>query len=222
MRRNCATPGAGQKLEQVRSPSVDICRRAPSTGGSGGDADQRLVGYRVETEVRRFDESAGEKTASVHDNGLLLIGIFKLAKSLFFFCIGIGAIHLLHKDLSDEVMRLATALRFDPESRVVGLVMDKVDLIDAQRLREIGFATFAYSALALTEGIGLLLAKVWAEYLTLILTISFLPWELYELIRRPSWMRAGLLVINLLVLWYLVWLLKRKRAGAEPGAPEPR
>ncbi len=160
----------------------------------------------------------GGERASVHDNGLVLIGLFKLAKAVFFFCVGIGAMHLLHKDLSDEVMRVATALRFDPESRVVSLLMDKVDLIDAHRLREIGFATFAYSALALTEGIGLLMAKVWAEYLTLILTISFLPWELYELVRRPSGFRLGLLVINLAVLWYLVWLLKRKRLlGAGPA-----
>ena len=65
----------------------------------------------------------------------------------------------LHKDLSDEVTRLATALRFDPESRVVSLLLDKVDLIDTHRLREIGLATFAYSALALTEGTGLLLKK---------------------------------------------------------------
>ena len=152
----------------------------------------------------------GTKTG-LHANGLVLIGLFKLVKAVFFFCVGIGAMHLLHKDLSDEVMRLATALRFDPESRVVSLLMDKVDLIDVRRLREIGFATFAYSGLALTEGIGLLLQKVWAEYLTLVLTISFLPWELYELARRPSWFRLGLLVINLAVLWYLVWLLKRKR-----------
>lgn len=152
---------------------------------------------------------------SVHDNGLLLIGIFKLAKSIFFFCLGIGAIHLLHKDLGDEVLKLAQALRFDTEGRMVSLVMDKVDLIDAHRLREIGFATFAYSGIALTEGVGLLLEKVWAEYLTLILTISFLPWELYELVRRPSWGRLALLVINLAVLWYLIWLLKRKRVAAE-------
>ncbi len=159
--------------------------------------------------------SVGEHGATgVHDNGLLLIGLFKLVKAVFFFCVGIGAMHLLHKDLSDEVIRLATALRFDPESRVVSLLMDKVDLIDVHRLREIGFATFAYSALALTEGIGLLREKVWAEYLTLVLTISFLPWELYELARRPSWFRLGLLVINLAVLWYLVWLLKRKRHGS--------
>lgn len=152
------------------------------------------------------------------DRGLLLIGLFKLGKSILFFCLGFGAIHLLHKDLGDEVMRLATALKFDPESRFVSLVLDKVDLIDAHRLREISLATFGYSALALTEGVGLLMEKVWAEYLTLILTISFLPWELYELARRPSWFRLSLLLTNLAVLGYIVWLLRRKKLLGSEGA----
>src|ERR1700743_3571018 len=146
-----------------------------------------------------------------HDRGLLLIGLFKLAKALFFFFVGVGAIHLLHKDLEDEVLRLAARVKFAPESRFVALLLDKVDLIDAHRLRQISVATFGYSALALTEGVGLLLEKVWAEYLTLILTISFLPWELFELTRRQDWFRFSLLLINLAVLWYLVWLLRRKK-----------
>ena len=146
-----------------------------------------------------------------HDRGLLAIGLFKLAKAIFFFCVGVGAIHLLHKDLEDEVMRLALRFKFDPESRIVSLLLAKVDLIDAHRLRQISVGTFGYSALALTEGVGLLLEKVWAEYLTLILTISFLPWELYELARKPDWFRLSLLLINLAVLWYLVWLLRRKK-----------
>jgi uncharacterized membrane protein (DUF2068 family) len=156
-------------------------------------------------------EEHGSHPGGYHDRGLLLIGLFKLAKAIFFFCIGVGAIHLLHKDLEDEVMRLAVRLKFDPESRFVALLLDKVDLIDAHRLRQISVATFGYSALALTEGIGLLLEKVWAEYLTLVLTISFLPWELYELARRPDWFRLSLLLINLAVLWYLLWLLRRKK-----------
>jgi|HubBroStandDraft_6_1064221.scaffolds.fasta_scaffold734858_1 uncharacterized membrane protein (DUF2068 family) len=165
-------------------------------------SEQRLV------QVREKDDSGH---GHERDRGLLLIGLFKLGKSILFFCLGFGAIHLLHKDLGDEVMRLATALKFDPESRFVSLLLDKVDLIDAHRLREISLATFGYSAVALTEGVGLLLEKVWAEYLTLILTISFLPWELYELARRPSWFRLSLLLINLAVLGYLVWLLRRKK-----------
>jgi uncharacterized membrane protein (DUF2068 family) len=148
---------------------------------------------------------------AAHDRGLLLIGLFKLGKAILFFCIGAGAIHLLHKDLGDEVMWLAGKLKFDPESRFVSLLLGKVDLIDAHRLRQISFATFGYSALALTEGCGLLMEKVWAEYLTLVLTISFLPWELYELARKPDWFRLSLLLINLAVLWYLIWLLRRKK-----------
>jgi uncharacterized membrane protein (DUF2068 family) len=156
-------------------------------------------------------EAPAKTHGGSRDRGLLLIGLFKLAKAIFFFFVGVGAIHLLHKDLEDEVMRLAMKFRFDPESRFVALLLDKVDLIDAHRLRQISVATFGYSAVALTEGIGLLLEKVWAEYLTLILTISFLPWELYELARRPDWFRLSLLLINLAVLWYLVWLLRRKK-----------
>jgi uncharacterized membrane protein (DUF2068 family) len=156
-------------------------------------------------------EERGTNPKPSHDRGLLAIGLFKLVKAIFFFCIGIGAIHLLHKDLEDEVMRLALRFKFDPESRFVSLLLAKVDLIDAHRLRQISVGTFGYSALALTEGVGLLLEKVWAEYLTLILTISFLPWELYELARRPDWFRLSLLLTNLAVLWYLVWLLRRKK-----------
>jgi uncharacterized membrane protein (DUF2068 family) len=156
-------------------------------------------------------EEKGENPRPSHDRGLLAIGLFKLVKAIFFFCVGVGAIHLLHKDLEDEVMRLALRFKFDPESRFVSLLLNKIDLIDAHRLRQISVATFGYSALALTEGVGLLLEKVWAEYLTLLLTISFLPWELYELARKPDWFRLSLLLINLAVLWYLVWLLRRKK-----------
>jgi uncharacterized membrane protein (DUF2068 family) len=152
-----------------------------------------------------------------HQRGLIFIGLFKLAKSIFFFFVGVGALHLLHKDLNDEAQRLATALlRFEPEGRLTALLMDNVHLIDPHRLREIGFFTFAYSLVALTEGYGLMRQRVWAEYLTLSLTVMFLPWELYELARHASWMRLSLLLINLVVLGYLVWVLDRKKKSTSP------
>lgn len=152
---------------------------------------------------------------SVHDRGLLLIAIFKMAKSAFFFCVGMGALHFLHKDLSDEVLKLARELHRDPEGKLVSLALKNVHLVDERRLRELGIGTFAYSALALTEGIGLLMEKTWAEFLTLGLTVSFLPWEIYELVKHATWIKAGLFVINLAVLGYLVWLLERKGTFAK-------
>lgn len=165
----------------------------------------------VESKPQEPFETVSVPETPKRDGGLLLIGLFKLGKALLFMCIGAGALHFLHKDLGDAIIRLATALRVDPESRFIAMTMAKVDLIDPHRLREISIATFAYSALALTEGVGLMLAKVWAEYLTLGLTISFLPWELFELFRHATWFRFGLLLINIVVLLYLLWLMQRKR-----------
>jgi len=151
------------------------------------------------------------KVHAHHDRGLLAIGVFKLAKSIFFFGVGIGAFKLLHRDLGELALRIAQALHSGPEGRFVSFLLKKVDLIDVHRLREVSFFSFAYSALALTEGVGLMLEKVWAEFLTLGLTISFLPWELYELARDPEMIRLALLLANLVVLGYLVWLIRRKR-----------
>jgi uncharacterized membrane protein (DUF2068 family) len=102
-------------------------------------------------------------------------------------------------------------LHFDPEGRVVSLLVNRADLVDPLRLRQAGVGSFAYSALALTEGVGLILEKVWAEFLTLGLTISLLPWELYELAKGIDAVKLTVLATNLAVLAYLVWLLRRKR-----------
>jgi uncharacterized membrane protein (DUF2068 family) len=58
--------------------------------------------------------------------------------------------------------------------------------------------------------------KVWAEYLTVWVTVSFLPWEVYEIVRKPALMRVGLLVTNLLVVAYLAWQLRRRRPTNSP------
>jgi uncharacterized membrane protein (DUF2068 family) len=151
---------------------------------------------------------------STHSRGLLTIGIFKLMKAIVFFSIGLGALHFINADLGDTIQRAATAFKFDPESHFVSLLLDKADMIDDHQLMLVSEATFAYSAVAVLEGVGLLMEQTWAEYLTLVLSIGFLPWEFYELARRPSMWRVGIIAINIAIVIYLLWFLrdlKRKR-----------
>jgi uncharacterized membrane protein (DUF2068 family) len=160
-------------------------------GGIGGGVRRHIAGH--------------------HDKGLLAIGLFKLVEAAFFLSVGVGALHFIHRDLGDAALRLVVRLRMDPEGRVVGFLLDHMDAITAHRLREIGVATFFYAGLRVTEGVGLVLEKAWAEYLTVGLTVSFLPWEMYEIVRRLDWIRVGLFLVNLGVLAYLLWWLRRKR-----------
>jgi uncharacterized membrane protein (DUF2068 family) len=117
---------------------------------------------------------------------------------------------LLHKDIADVLLRAITALRFDPENRFVNLLLEKSALLSPERLKEISFAIFLYAALDVIEGTGLVLEKVWAEYFTLILTGSFLPWEFYEILRHLTILKVVLATLNVLVFVYLLNVINEK------------
>jgi uncharacterized membrane protein (DUF2068 family) len=180
---------------------------------SAGNRVTGVMGSGIEMEETG---TAKEHSPAVkhHDRGLLAIGLLKLVEAVFFFLVGIGAIHFIHHDLGDAATRLAERLRMDMDGRVMTWVLDHLDDVTSHRLKQIGVATFLYAGLRVTEGVGLVLEKTWAEYLTVGVTMSFLPWELYEICRRPDLVRIGLMVVNLAVLAYLIWWLKRnRRAG---------
>jgi uncharacterized membrane protein (DUF2068 family) len=149
---------------------------------------------------------------------LILIAAFKLAQALLFIAIGVGALRLLHKDVSDLLEQLANHLRFNPESRLVNFILEKSSLVDDRLLRRIGAVVFFYAALDLIEGTGLYLQKTWGEFLTLIITASFLPLEIFEVFRRLTWIRVSLLTVNVLVFFYLLQLVvdnaRRRRITA--------
>jgi uncharacterized membrane protein (DUF2068 family) len=156
-----------------------------------------------------------------HNKTLVLIAVYKLLQALFFVSIGVGAMRLLHQDVDDVLARIASDLRFNPEGRFVHFILDRTSLLDDPMLRRIGFGAFCYAAIGIAEGIGLYLEKAWGEYLTLIITASFLPIEVMEIMHRQTWPRVGLLVVNVLVLLYLskvVWERQRAPKQVVPGS----
>lgn len=162
-------------------------------------------------------ESRGARTngqRTGHSRGLLLVGLFKLSKAIFFTAVGAGALHLVNKNIGDLMSHVVDALRLDPENRFVSIVMDKAGLVNSHQLRRAGVLSILYAAVCVVEGTGLVLQKGWAEYFTVILTALGLPWESYELWEKFSPYKVGLLVINLVVLLYLVWVLKKKKEEA--------
>lgn len=145
------------------------------------------------------------------DTGIWLIALFKLVKGLLLLAIGLEVATLLHKDVAATLTYWAHVLWIARESRYVQDLLYKLATLDRRMLTIAEVSTFIYSALLLAEGFGLLLLKRWAEYLTVIITASFIPLELYTLGRRFSIPRAIVLLINLAVVWYLSTRLWRGR-----------
>jgi len=139
------------------------------------------------------------KAPHSRDRLLLTIAIYKFLHALFFFAIGMGAHHLLHRNLANQIEIFARHLRFNPESRLIIFILRKSSLVNGRVLQRISLIAYCYATLTLIEGIGLYLEKTWGEILTLVITASFLPWEILEIFRRLTWVRVSLLTINILV-----------------------
>ncbi len=151
------------------------------------------------------------------DKGLWLIAILKLLKGLSLLAIALGAIHLLHRDMEATVNHWVDVFNVDPDGKYFHHIIEKLIKVDDRQLRAISAGSFFYSALLLTEGVGLMLEKHWAEYLTIVATASFLPLEVYEIFHHFHWGKVLLLVINIAVVAYLVWVVRRnhtKRSAA--------
>ena len=141
--------------------------------------------------------------------GLWLIAVFKLLKGLALLAIGIGALKLLHKDVASEVERWVNYLRVDPQNYYIHKLLAKVGLLNDRKLKELSVGTFFYSALLLTEGVGLAFKQRWAEYFTIITTASLLPLEVFEIARRLSFARIALFLVKIAIVVYLVRHLRK-------------
>jgi uncharacterized membrane protein (DUF2068 family) len=82
-------------------------------------------------------------------------------------------------------------------------------------LNLVAIGLVVYGLLELVEGVGLWLAKRWGEYLTVIATAAFLPYEVSELLKSVTVTKVGAFAINVLAVVYL--LLAKRLFGLRGG-----
>jgi uncharacterized membrane protein (DUF2068 family) len=140
------------------------------------------------------------------DKWLLLIGVAKVFKAALLIALGIGAVRLLHRDIGEEVERWSRRLNVDAWNPWFQTFPAKAKAISPHKLSLLCVGSFVYAGLFLTEGTGLLLRKRWGEFVTIFITGSFLPFEIYELAAKEfSVFKLILLIGNVAVVIYLVW-----------------
>jgi uncharacterized membrane protein (DUF2068 family) len=133
-----------------------------------------------------------------------LIALFKLVKAALLIAVGVGALKLLHKDVAGAVEHWVELLRLDPDNHYVDTALEKASNLTPEKIKELGLGSMIYAALFLTEGIGLWLEKRWAEWLTVIITSSLVPIEVYGIYRHPTSVKVAVLLINIAIVAYLV------------------
>jgi uncharacterized membrane protein (DUF2068 family) len=149
------------------------------------------------------------------DRGVHFLVLAILAVAVFLFAAN-------RHDLQSTYLRLLQAFQgtvggTSPPQRG-GLIgeLAKVFSYSSRRLVLTGFVLTAYALVEGVEAVGLWYMKRWAEYLTLIVTASLLPLEIYELSVRVSVLKVIAFVLNIAVVVYLLYA--KRLFGIRGGA----
>jgi uncharacterized membrane protein (DUF2068 family) len=155
-------------------------------------------------------------------DGLRLIGLFKIGKACLLLATSYGLYKLLNPELVERLHDWLNTLTDTFERRLLERGLDWLDSLGSARIGSILLVTAIYIAVLVTEGIGLWLRKTWAEWLTVIATASLIPFELWQLFfgqhHKPLAV-LGATVLNIIIVSYLVYQLRRgRRARARRAA----
>lgn len=146
--------------------------------------------------------------APERDRILTMIAVFKFVKAVTLIAIGLGALQLIRSDLRDQANAVFDALGQSVDVVPVLRLLREIGALAPKSLRLLGAGAFLYAALFITEGVGLWRQRRWAEYLTVVATASFIPFEVFEINRRLTLPRVGAFVLNALVVLYLIYRLR--------------
>jgi uncharacterized membrane protein (DUF2068 family) len=144
-----------------------------------------------------------------------LIAAERLVRGLALLVAGGYLITHLGSDFGRLADRAMRAVELDPRRPFLHRLITKLHRLHAGTVLITGVAAVLYGVLETVEGVGLWLDKLWAEYLTVIATSLLVPLELYELFRKPTLLKAGGIAVNLLIVGYLAWRLRKRVTGTD-------
>ena len=149
--------------------------------------------------------------SSRHHPALKFIAVFKLVKAVLMLLVALAARRMLHHDIAQWARDMADHLQMHEHSHYIRILLVKLGAMQPHSLEAISAVAFGYAALLSAEGIGLWMEKRWAEYLTVVVTVSLVPVELYELWLHATVAKLTVLGINIAVAAYLMVVLRKDR-----------
>jgi uncharacterized membrane protein (DUF2068 family) len=109
---------------------------------------------------------------------------------------------------------VARSVELDPRRPFVRHLIARLGALRRHEVRVFGVGALGYGVLELVEGVGLWLEQRWAEWLTVVATSLLIPLEVYELVRRPTVLKAIGIAVNVLIVIYLIRVVRRRTRRA--------
>ena len=121
-----------------------------------------------------------------HDRVIWLIAALKTFKGVLLLATAIGLLKLVHRDVADVVWQCIKTLHVDPENHYVQTLLVKASIANERLVTGTQHRIVLLCGAVADRGTGLFLQKRWAKYFSVIITASFIPLEVWELMKNSA------------------------------------
>jgi uncharacterized membrane protein (DUF2068 family) len=149
-----------------------------------------------------------------------LIALERMVRGVALLAAGVYLVTHSHSDLGRLANRVAQRVELDPRRPFVHHLIERLHHLHASTVLITGVLALGYGGLELVEGVGLWRDKLWAEFLTVIATSLLVPFEVYELVHKPTLLKAAGIAVNIAIVVYLGYRL-RMRLKDEAARADP-
>ncbi|WP_235579263.1 DUF2127 domain-containing protein [Pseudorhodoferax sp. Leaf274] len=145
---------------------------------------------------------------------LRTVALFEAAKGLLALVGASGLLAFAHRDLQALALQMLAHLHMNPAAHYPHIFVQAAEHLQDQRLALLALGAAGYALLRLGEAYGLWRGRAWAEWLAAGSGAIYLPFEVAELLRRPGWLSASLLLLNAGIVVLMLRALRQR--GARP------
>ena len=140
---------------------------------------------------------------------LRAVALIEATKGMLVILTGFGALSLIHRDVQQFAERLVGHLHLNPAKHFPQIFIEAASHLTDARLWTLAAFAAAYGLVRLIEAYGLWHGRRWAEWFAAASGAIYVPFELYELLHKVSWLTLGTLAVNLLVVGLMLFALLR-------------
>lgn len=148
----------------------------------------------------------------LNKQGLKPIAIFEACKGLLALLVIFGLHELAGLDLQHLIENIFSHLHLNPASHLPSAMLNAAAQFSNMNMVFLATAGLLYSLIRFVEAYGLWHSYRWTEWFALVSGAIYLPFELYEFITKTSVLSAILFFVNLSIVVYLFYLLKKQHS----------
>jgi uncharacterized membrane protein (DUF2068 family) len=138
------------------------------------------------------------------------VAVLEGAKGVLVLVVGVGLLSLIHRDVQRLAEDLVRHFHLNPARHYPQIFIHAAAHLTNTKLQMLAAAALLYAWVRLVEAYGLWRTRPWAEWFAVLSGGIYIPLEIYHLFHRVTWANLLLLTVNVLIVGYLAFTLRKE------------